>query len=160
MNANPLKYSYEQDGWGNPMGDSLSIWNYMNRAKNLGDEYNKLINSNMNLEEFKTKYLDFRQRHDEFVKSLEEAEKAEGIDYDKSPTEESANSEEGEENGMKNNKEKKTFKPIQAESKSETYKEEINSNFWEQFVKIQREKGVDVLGLLERLSNKGLDIKA
>ncbi|HEG7018390.1 TPA: hypothetical protein SE995_001527, partial [Campylobacter jejuni] len=73
MNKNPLKYSYEQDGWGNPMGDSLSIWNYINRAKNLGDdkliktienlgdEYNKLINSNMSLEEFKTKYLDFKQ---------------------------------------------------------------------------------------------------
>ncbi|HEB7554678.1 TPA: hypothetical protein RZH69_001682, partial [Campylobacter coli] len=84
MNANPLKYSYEQDGWGNPMGDSLSIWNYMNRAKNLGDdkliktiknlgdEYNKLINSNMSLEEFKTKYLDFKQRHDEFVEKLKE----------------------------------------------------------------------------------------
>ncbi|EOC7453641.1 Cj0814 family flagellar-dependent secreted protein [Campylobacter jejuni] len=41
MNKNPLKYSYEQDGWGNPMGDSLSIWNYINRAKNLGDD--KLI---------------------------------------------------------------------------------------------------------------------
>ncbi|MCW1733065.1 hypothetical protein OLX78_01520 [Campylobacter jejuni] len=93
MNKNPLKYSYEQDGWGNPMGDSLSIWNYINRAKNLGDdkliktiknlgdEYNKLINSNMSLEEFKTKYLDFKQRHDEFVKSLEEAEKAKGVDY-------------------------------------------------------------------------------
>lgn len=58
MNKNPLKYSYKQDSWGHPMGDSLSIWNYINRAKNLGDdkliktiknlgdEYNKLINSN------------------------------------------------------------------------------------------------------------------
>ncbi|MFB1637771.1 hypothetical protein ABZN43_02690 [Campylobacter jejuni] len=68
MNKNPLKYSYEKDGWSNPMGDSLSIWNYINRAKNLGDEYNKLINSNMSLEEFKTKYLDFKQRHDEVCK--------------------------------------------------------------------------------------------
>lgn len=35
----------------------------------------------MSLEEFKTKYLDFKQRHDEFVKSLEETEKAKGVDY-------------------------------------------------------------------------------
>ncbi|WHN18782.1 hypothetical protein QMK11_02285 [Campylobacter jejuni] len=95
MNKNPLKYSYEQDGWGNPMGDSLSIWNYINRAKNLGDEYNKLINSNMSLEEFKTKYLDFKQRHDEFVKSLEEAEKAKGVDYS---------------NPLKNTNNKETYK--------------------------------------------------
>ncbi|EAI4081163.1 hypothetical protein APU46_05665 [Campylobacter jejuni] len=130
MNKNPLKYSYEQDGWGNPMGDSLSIWNYINRAKNLGDdkliktienlgdEYNKLINSNMSLEEFKTKYLDFKQRHDEFVKSLEEAEKAKGVDYS-NPLKNTNNKETSEEN------KEKPFKPIQAESKNkETYKDD------------------------------------
>lgn len=117
MNKNPLKYSYEQDGWGNPMGDSLSIWNYINRAKNLGDEYNKLINSNMSLEEFKTKYLDFKQRHDEFVKSLEEAEKAKGVDYS-NPLKNTNNKETSEEG------KEKPFKPIQAESKSETYKDD------------------------------------
>ncbi|EIU9795308.1 hypothetical protein L7A41_000146 [Campylobacter coli] len=130
MNKNPLKYSYEQDGWGNPMGDSLSIWNYINRAKNLGDdkliktienlgdEYNKLINSNMSLEEFKTKYLDFKQRHDEFVKSLEEAEKAKGVDYS-NPLKNTNNKETSEEG------KEKPFKPIQAESKNkETYKDD------------------------------------
>ncbi|EAJ9335210.1 hypothetical protein GAX57_08280 [Campylobacter jejuni] len=133
MNKNPLKYSYEQDGWGNPMGDSLSIWNYINRAenlgddkliktiKNLGDEYNKLINSNMSLEEFKTKYLDFKQRHDEFVKSLEEAEKAKGVDYS-NPLKNTNNKETSEED------KKKPFKPIQAESKSETYKDDNKMN--------------------------------
>ncbi|HEF3484557.1 TPA: hypothetical protein R9084_000464 [Campylobacter coli] len=130
MNKNPLKYSYEQDGWGNPMGDSLSIWNYINRAKNLGDdkliktienlgdEYNKLINSNMSLEEFKTKYLDFKQRHDEFVKSLEETEKAKGVDYS-NPLKNTNNKEISEED------KEKPFKPIQAESKNkETYKDD------------------------------------
>ncbi|TEY07204.1 hypothetical protein ELQ12_07500 [Campylobacter sp. US25a] len=130
MNKNPLKYSYEQDGWGNPMGDSLSIWNYINRAKNLGDdkliktienlgdEYNKLINSNMSLEEFKIKYLDFKQRHDEFVKSLEEAEKAKGVDYS-NPLKNTNNKETSEEG------KEKPFKPIQAESKNkETYKDD------------------------------------
>ncbi|HEF7974544.1 TPA: hypothetical protein SBC04_001763 [Campylobacter jejuni] len=133
MNKNPLKYSYEQDGWGNPIGDSLSIWNYINRAenlgddkliktiKNLGDEYNKLINSNMSLEEFKTKYLDFKQRHDEFVKSLEEAEKAKGVDYS-NPLKNTNNKETSEED------KKKPFKPIQAESKSETYKDDNKMN--------------------------------
>ncbi|EDO8527595.1 hypothetical protein GTH14_07805 [Campylobacter jejuni] len=134
MNKNPLKYSYEQDGWGNPMGDSLSIWNYINRAKNLGDdkliktiknlgdEYNKLINSNMSLEEFKTKYLDFKQRHDEFVKSLEEAEKAKGVDYS-NPLKNTNNKETSEEG------KEKPFKPIQAESKNkETYKDDSTRN--------------------------------
>ncbi|EOB4243361.1 Cj0814 family flagellar-dependent secreted protein [Campylobacter jejuni] len=134
MNKNPLKYSYEQDGWGNPMGDSLSIWNYINRAKNLGDdkliktiknlgdEYNKLINSNMSLEEFKTKYLDFKQRHDEFVKSLEEAEKAKGVDYS-NPLKNINNKETSEEG------KEKPFKPIQAESKNkETYKDDSKMN--------------------------------
>lgn len=130
MNKNPLKYSYEQDGWGNPMGDSLSIWNYINRAKNLGDdkliktiknlgdEYNKLINSNMSLEEFKIKYLDFKQRHDEFVKLLEEAEKAKGVDYS-NPLKNTNNKETSEED------KEKPFKPIQTESKNkETYKDD------------------------------------
>ncbi|HEF3185487.1 TPA: hypothetical protein R8938_001752, partial [Campylobacter coli] len=129
MNKNPLKYSYEQDGWGNPMGDSLSIWNYINRAKNLGDdkliktienlgdEYNKLINSNMSLEEFKTKYLDFKQRHDEFVKSLEETEKAKGVDYS-NPLKNINNKETSEED------KEKPFKPIQAESKNKETSEE------------------------------------
>ncbi|EFP5322813.1 hypothetical protein H1H13_001765, partial [Campylobacter coli] len=134
MNKNPLKYSYEQDGWGNPMGDSLSIWNYINRAKNLGDdkliktienlgdEYNKLINSNMSLEEFKTKYLDFKQRHDEFVKSLEETEKAKGVDYS-NPLKNINNKETSEED------KEKTFKPIQAESQNkETYKDDSKMN--------------------------------
>ncbi|EAH6491443.1 hypothetical protein KB052_001937 [Campylobacter coli] len=134
MNKNPLKYSYEQDGWGNPMGDSLSIWNYINRAKNLGDdkliktienlgdEYNKLINSNMSLEEFKTKYLDFKQRHDEFVKSLEETEKAKGVDYS-NPLKNTNNKETSEED------KEKPFKPIQAESKNkETYKDDNTRN--------------------------------
>ncbi|EOH5052082.1 Cj0814 family flagellar-dependent secreted protein [Campylobacter coli] len=134
MNKNPLKYSYEQDGWGNPMGDSLSIWNYINRAKNLGDdkliktienlgdEYNKLINSNMSLEEFKTKYLDFKQRHDEFVKSLEETEKAKGVDYS-NPLKNINNKETSEED------KEKPFKPIQAESKNkETYKDDSKMN--------------------------------
>ncbi|HDZ4329261.1 TPA: hypothetical protein RTB68_001139 [Campylobacter jejuni] len=134
MNKNPLKYSYEQDGWGNPMGDSLSIWNYINRAKNLGDdkliktiknlgdEYNKLINSNMSLEEFKTKYLDFKQRHDEFVKSLEEAEKAKDVDYS-NPLKNTNNKETSEEG------KEKPFKPIQAESKNkETYKDDSTRN--------------------------------
>ncbi|HEB9347424.1 TPA: hypothetical protein RZK39_000617 [Campylobacter coli] len=133
MNKNPLKYSYEQDGWGNPMGDSLSIWNYMNRAKNLGNdkltktienlgkEYNQLINADMSLEEFKTKYLDFKQRHDEFVKSLEEAEKAKGIDYN-NPTKSTNNKETSEED------KEKPFKPIQGESKSETYKDDNKMN--------------------------------
>ncbi len=75
----------------------------------------------MSLEEFKTKYLDFKQRHDEFVKSLEEAEKAKGIDYN-NPTKNTNNKETSEED------KKKPFKPIQAQSSSETYKDDNKMN--------------------------------
>ncbi|RTJ68766.1 hypothetical protein C3H60_08625, partial [Campylobacter jejuni] len=87
-------------------------------AMDLDKEYQEMINSNMSLEEFKTKYLDFKQRHDEFVKSLEEAEKAKGVDYS-NPLKNTNNKETSEED------KEKPFKPIQAESKNkETYKDD------------------------------------
>lgn len=101
MNANKIQsafsYSSNPDEW-NPFEERLSMKLFIRRSNNIGNdklsrlamdldkEYQEMINSNMSLEEFKTKYLDFKQRHDEFVKSLKEAEKAKGIDYDKYPT--------------------------------------------------------------------------
>ncbi|EAJ3529739.1 hypothetical protein DA711_08570, partial [Campylobacter coli] len=92
-------------------------------AMDLDKEYQEMINSNMSLEEFKTKYLDFKQRHDEFVKSLEEAEKAKGIDYDIYPTGKPIDDTKAIEEAQKNKR-----KPIQAESKSETYKDDNKMN--------------------------------
>ncbi|HEG0613731.1 TPA: hypothetical protein SB591_000108 [Campylobacter coli] len=90
-------------------------------ARELAKEHKEMINSNMSLDEFKEKYLDFKQRHDEFVKSLEEAEKAQGIDYS-NPLKNINNKETSEED------KEKPFKPIQGESKSETYKDDNKMN--------------------------------
>ena len=42
-------------------------------AQSLRDEYVSLVNSNISLDEFKEKYLDFKQRHDGFVALYKEA---------------------------------------------------------------------------------------
>ncbi|OEW28455.1 Cj0814 family flagellar-dependent secreted protein [Campylobacter jejuni] len=133
MNANKIQsafsYSSNPDEW-NPFEERLSMKLFIRRSDNIGNtelsrlamdldkEYQEMINSNMSLEEFKTKYLDFKQRHDEFVKSLEEAEKAKGVDYS-NPLKNTNNKETSEED------KEKPFKPIQAESKNkETYKDD------------------------------------
>ncbi|AWB41279.1 hypothetical protein [Campylobacter jejuni] len=41
------------------------------KASNFRKEFNNLMQEDLTLEEFKTKYLDFKQRHDEFVKEFE-----------------------------------------------------------------------------------------
>ncbi|HFU5771544.1 TPA: Cj0814 family flagellar-dependent secreted protein [Campylobacter jejuni] len=133
MNTNKIQsafsYSSNPDEW-NPFEERLSMKLFIGRSNNIGNaklsrlamdldkEYQEMINSNMSLEEFKTKYLDFKQRHDEFVKSLEEAEKAKGVDYS-NPLKNTNNKETSEED------KEKPFKPIQAESKNkETYKDD------------------------------------
>ncbi|MCE7304080.1 hypothetical protein LZW95_02385 [Campylobacter coli] len=137
MNANKIQsafsYSSNPDEW-NPFEERLSMKLFIRRSNNIGNdklsrlamdldkEYQEMINSNMSLEEFKTKYLDFKQRHDEFVKSLKEAEKAKGIDYDKYPTGKPIDDTKAIEEAQKKRK------PIQAESKSETYKDDNTRN--------------------------------
>ncbi|EAL7042347.1 hypothetical protein DSX33_07250 [Campylobacter coli] len=137
MNANKIQsafsYSSNPDKW-NPFEERLSMKLFIRRSNNIGNdklsrlamdldkEYQEMINSNMSLEEFKTKYLDFKQRHDEFVKSLKEAEKAKGIDYDKYPTGKPIDDTKAIEEAQKKRK------PIQAESKSETYKDDNKMN--------------------------------
>ncbi len=137
MNVNKIQsafsYSSNPNEW-NIVEEQLSMKLFIRRSDNIGNtelsrlaidldkEYQEMINSNMSLEEFKTKYLDFKQRHDEFVKSLEEAEKAKGIDYN-NPTKSTNNKETSEED------KEKPFKPIQAESKNkETYKDDNKMN--------------------------------
>ncbi|WP_435369809.1 hypothetical protein [Campylobacter jejuni] len=138
MNANKIQsafsYSSNPDEW-NPFEERLSMKLFIRRSDNIGNtelsrlamdldkEYQEMINSNMSLEEFKTKYLDFKQRHDEFVKSLKEAEKAKGIDYDKYPTGKPIDDTKAIEEAQKKRK------PIQAESKNkETYKDDNKMN--------------------------------
>lgn len=137
MNANKIQsafsYSSNPDEW-NPFEERLSMKLFIRRSNNIGNdklsrlamdldkEYQEMINSNMSLEEFKTKYLDFKQRHDEFVKSLKEAEKAKGIDYDKYPTGKPIDDTKAIEEAQKKRK------PMQAQSSSETYKDDNKMN--------------------------------
>nr|WP_072215347.1 hypothetical protein [Campylobacter coli] len=138
MNTNKTQsafsYSSNPNEW-NPFEERLSMKLFIRRSDNIGNtelsrlamdldkEYQELINSNMSLEEFKTKYLDFKQRHDEFVEKLKVAEKAKGIDYDKYPTGKPVDDTKAIEEAQKNKR-----KPIQAESKSETYKDDNKMN--------------------------------
>ena len=63
-------------------------------------------------------------------------------------------------NLAKQNREKK-FKPIQATSKSKTYVDkDIRREFFENFLKVEREKGTDIMELLRKTGKIGLDIKA
>ena len=131
----------------------------VNLAQSLRDEYVSLVNSNISLDEFKEKYLDFKQRHDAFVALYKEAMNGAEISIDK------------DNNGNLNikiqkdlNDEKKPFTPIQAESKSETFTyDDIAKNFFLNFLENERKKGNDILELLQNLfkidKNK-VDLKA
>ncbi|EAL0598626.1 Cj0814 family flagellar-dependent secreted protein [Campylobacter coli] len=138
MNTNKIQSAFlsssNPNEW-NPFEERLSMKLFIRRSDNIGNtelsrlamdldkEYQEMINSNMSLEEFKTKYLDFKQRHDEFVKKLKVAEKAKGINYDIYPTGRPIDDTKAIEEAQKNKR-----KPIQAESKSETYKEDNTRN--------------------------------
>ena len=128
-------------------------------AQSLRDEYVSLVNSNISLDEFKEKYLDFKQRHDGFVALYKEALNGAKISIDK------------DNNGNFNikiqkdsNDEKKPFTPIQAESKSETFTyDDIAKNFFLTFLENERKKGTDVLELLQnlfRVDKSRVDLKA
>ena len=105
-------------------------------AQSLRDEYKDLVNSNISLDEFKEKYLDFKQRHDAFVALYKEAMNGAKINIDK------------DNNGNLNIKiqknlddENKPFSPIQAESKNETYTyDDIAKNFFLTFLENERKK--------------------
>ena len=128
-------------------------------AQSLRNEYKELVNSNISLDEFKEKYLDFKQRHDAFVALYKEAMNGAEISIDK------------DNNGNLNikiqkdlNDEKKPFTPIQAESKNETYTyDDIAKNFFLTFLENERKKGNDILELLQNLfktDNSKLDFRA
>ena len=57
--------------------------------------------------------------------------------------------------------EENKFKPIQATSKSQTYVyKDIKREFFENFLKAEREKGTDIMELLRKIGKIGLDLKA
>ncbi|MFB1645256.1 hypothetical protein [Campylobacter molothri] len=167
MNKNKIQSAFYKDSsnpdeW-NPFEERLSIQLYIKRSQNVGNtelaqqardfakEYNELINSNISLNEFKTKYLDFKERYDGFIENLEAEEKAKGIDY----SIDIASGQSISNNKNKKNTSQKSFKPIQAESKNkETYKDD---NIRNELIKKLLENKFDLAKELEILFNVKID---
>ncbi|HDZ5066330.1 TPA: hypothetical protein RTH03_001636 [Campylobacter jejuni] len=118
--------------------------------EDLQKEYVKIYHTSMSVEEFKQKWLDLQAKHEaRFGEIAEQSRK--DIQQEMQTAQEQYNNQKEQET--------KTFKPIQTESKSETYKDEVKTNFWQQFLKVQQENGMDVLEILEILNKQGIDIK-
>ncbi|ECL1892093.1 hypothetical protein FR539_08895 [Campylobacter coli] len=119
--------------------------------EDLQKEYIKIYHTSMSIEEFKQKWLELQAKHDARFGEIAEQSKKD-IQQEMQIAQEQYNTQKEQET--------KTFKPIQAESKSETYKDEVKTNFWENFLKVQQENGMDILEILEMLNKQGLDIRA
>ncbi|EAK4512026.1 hypothetical protein C3783_10445, partial [Campylobacter coli] len=90
-------------------------YDIIKKADEFYKEFDALISKDLSLNEFKTKYIDFKQRHDEFVKEYEMAmgDKMLLSSDDEIITQQS----------------EKPFKAIQGESKNkETYKDDNTRN--------------------------------
>ncbi|EAI3529686.1 hypothetical protein E4P60_10115, partial [Campylobacter coli] len=90
-------------------------YDIIKKADEFYKEFDALISKDLSLDEFKTKYIDFKQRHDEFVKEYEMAmgDKMLLSSDDEIITQQS----------------EKPFKAIQAKSKNkETYKDDSKMN--------------------------------
>ncbi|TQR39927.1 hypothetical protein DMB95_09535, partial [Campylobacter sp. MIT 12-8780] len=146
------------------MGSRFSMSLFISRSENTKNstlvkearefvkEYEDMFNSNMSLDEFKEKYLDFKQRHDKFVARLKASEKELGLDYSLEIIDHKAL-----QTNTKTNK--TTFTPIQAESKNETYKA-IDTN--ELLKKLLEESfdEKDFLKMLFGIKDENLNLKS
>ncbi|MCW1360671.1 hypothetical protein [Campylobacter sp. CCS1377] len=81
----------------------------------------------MSIEEFKQKWLELQAKHDARFGEIAEQNRK---DIGQIQTVQ-------EQYNTQKEQETKTFKSIQAESKSKTYKDEVKTNFWENFLKVQ-----------------------
>lgn len=82
----------------------------------------------MSIEEFKQKWLELQAKHEARFGEIAEKSRKD-IQQEMQTVQEQYNNQKEQET--------KTFKPIQVESKSETYKDEVKTNFWENFLKVQ-----------------------
>ncbi|MCH5336702.1 MAG: hypothetical protein J1D99_04705, partial [Campylobacter sp.] len=113
------------------------------KAQNFQNEFKELLEEDLSLDKFKEKYLDFKQRHDEFVKEYEIAmgDKMMIKDTEISQTQ--------------NKQEKENFKPIQGKSKNkETYKD---NNIKNELLKKLLENSFDTRKQLELLFGTKFD---
>ncbi|WP_300702095.1 hypothetical protein [uncultured Campylobacter sp.] len=104
-------------------------------------EIERIFRSSFSINEFKEKWLEFKEQKDSEFKALKQ-QNEELIQDDKNL----------HSNIDPNSKEPNPFTPIQAESKNETYTyDDIAKNFFLTFLENERKKGNDVLELLEKL---------
>ena len=104
-------------------------------------EIERILRNSFSINEFKEKWLEFKEQKDSEFKALKQ-ENEELIQDDKNL----------HSNIDPNSKEPNPFTPIQAESKSETFTyDDIAKNFFLTFLENERKKGNDVLELLEKL---------
>ena len=103
-------------------------------------EIERIFRSTSSINEFKEKWLEFKEQKDSEFKALKQ-ENEELVQDDKNLH-----------SNIDLNDEKKPFTPIQAESKSETFTyDDIAKNFFLTFLENERKKGTDVLELLQNL---------
>ncbi|WP_300702168.1 Cj0814 family flagellar-dependent secreted protein [uncultured Campylobacter sp.] len=152
MNANKLNFNSSTSSYSSGIdiiGLGLNL--ALSKEHNLSSQkdaakflqrYKELLNSNLSLDEFKDEYLNFKKEYESFLqgfsKELKEKELSKIPSSDLNLNDEKEN--------------KRSFTPIQAESKSQTFTyDDITKNFFLTFLENERKKGNDVLELLEKL---------
>ena len=103
-------------------------------------EIERILRNSFSINEFKEKWLEFKEQKDSEFKAL------------KQQNEELIQDDKNLHSNIDLNDEKNSFTPIQAESKSQTFTyDDIAKNFFLTFLENERKKGNDVLELLEKL---------
>lgn len=119
-------------------------------------EYAKIYRTSTSIEEFKKKYLEYKAKQDQMFRlGVENKEQ-------RSDSKDQTSQENQPRDGDKTEGEQsKPFAPIQVKSQSKTYtREDIHKSFLLNFLESEKEKGLDVLKLLEKLSRgKGVDMR-
>ena len=115
-------------------------------------EIERILRNSFSINEFKEKWLEFKEQKDSEFKAL------------KQENEELMQDDKNLHSNIDLNDDKNSFTPIQAESKSETFTyDDIAKNFFLTFLENERKKGTDILELLQNLfkidKNK-VDLKA
>ncbi|WP_143116808.1 hypothetical protein [Campylobacter sp. MIT 97-5078] len=133
--VNDLRQFLEQNKLGN---GEIFIWISSSDER----AYQKLLNSNLSTDEFKEKYLEF--------KSYVETKQAQWLNE---------NSIQNDDNSQNTKANKKTFTPIEAESKSETYKAIDTNELLKKLLKESFDEK-DLLEILFKVKDNNLNLKS
>ena len=124
-------------------------------TEDIDTELERIFRSSFSVNEFKEKWLEFKEQKDSEFQALKEKEDEK---FYKELEEKEKNIK------IKEASKENSFSPIQAKSKNETYAyDDIAKNFFLTFLENERKKGNDVLELLENLfkvDKSRVDLKA